>query len=67
LVEEGKDVILETKMLRLQAHIVGVEYGDRDAPANSFFERLTVELAAWVKPEAEDAEPRIPVSAPDSS
>jgi len=67
LVEEGEDVILETKMLRLRAHIVEVAYGDGDAPSNSFFEKLTVELAAWVKPEAEDAEPRIPVSAPGSS
>jgi len=67
LVEAGKDVILETKMLRLRAHVVEVEYGDGDAPHNSFFDRLTVELAAWVKPEAEDAEPRIPVSAPGSS
>lgn len=67
LVEEGKDLILETKMLRLRAHIVDVEYGDGDAPSNSFFEALTVELAAWVKPEAEEAEPRVPVSAPDSA
>ncbi len=67
LVEEGKDLTLETKMLRLRAHIVDVEYGDGDAPSRSFFERLTVELAAWVKPEAEGAEPRIPVSAPGGS
>jgi len=67
LVEEGKDLILETKMLRLQAHIVDVQYGDGDAPAHSYFEELTVELAAWVKPEAEEAEPRVPVSAPGSA
>lgn len=66
LVEERRDVVLETKMLRLRAHIVEVEYGNGDMPANSFFDRLTVELAAWVKPEGEDAEPRIPVTAPDS-
>ncbi|MGD2103834.1 MAG: hypothetical protein PVJ55_01815 [Anaerolineae bacterium] len=66
LVEEGRDVVLETKMLRLRAHVVEVEYGNGDMPANSFFDRLTVELAAWVKPEGEGAEPRVPVSAPDS-
>jgi hypothetical protein len=66
LVEEGKNMILETKMLRLQAHIVEVEYGNGEALRNSFFQRLKVELAAWVKPEAEEAEPRIPVSAPGS-
>ena len=64
LVEEGKDVVLETKMLRLRAHIVEVDYGDGDMPAKSFFNSLTVELAAWVKPEAEGGESRIPVSAP---
>jgi hypothetical protein len=64
LVEEGKDVILETKMLRLRAHIVEVDYGDGDMPAKSTFNSLTVELAAWVKPEVEGGESRIPVSAP---
>lgn len=67
LAEEGEDIILETKMLRLRTHIVEVEYAEADLPANSFFDRFTVELAAWVKPEAEDAEARIPVSAPESS
>lgn len=64
LVEEDKDVILETKVLRLRAHIVEVVYGDGDMPPESFFEKLTVELAAWVKPDAQDAEARVPVSAP---
>jgi len=66
LVEEGKDVILETKMLRLQAHIVEVQYGDGDTPSRSFFDSLTVELAAWVKPEAEGGESRVAVNAPGS-
>jgi len=64
LVEEGKDVILETKMLRLRAHIVEVDYGDGDMPVRSFFNSLTVELAAWVKPGTEEGASRIPVSAP---
>ena len=64
LVKEGDDVILETKMLRLRVHVVEVVYGRDDLPSNSFFERLTVELAAWVKPGVEGAEGRIPVSAP---
>jgi hypothetical protein len=62
--KEGQDVVLETKMLRLRVHIVEVLYGEGDLPSDSFFDRLTVELAAWVKPGAEDAEARIPVSAP---
>jgi hypothetical protein len=64
LVKEGEDMILETKMLRLRVHVVEVLYGRDDLPPDSFFDRLTVELAAWVKPGAEDAEARIPVSAP---
>jgi hypothetical protein len=43
---------------------VEVLYGKDDLPSDSFFERLTLELAAWVKPEAEDTEARIPVTAP---
>ncbi|MGD8966063.1 MAG: hypothetical protein PVI07_01020 [Anaerolineae bacterium] len=64
LLKEGEDVILETKMLRLRVHVVEVLYGEGGLPSDSFFERLTVELAAWVKPGAEDAKARIPVSAP---
>jgi hypothetical protein len=64
LVREGEDLILETKMLRLRVHVVEVLYGKVDLPPDSFFERLTLELVAWVKPGAEDAEARIPVSAP---
>jgi hypothetical protein len=64
LVREGQDVILETKMLRLRAHVVEVLHGEADLPSDSFFERLTVELAAWVKPGIEGAGARIPVTAP---
>jgi hypothetical protein len=64
LVGEGEDLILETKMLRLRVHVVEVLYGKDDLPPDSFFERLTLELVAWVKPGAEDTEARIPVSAP---
>jgi hypothetical protein len=64
LVREGEYLTLETKMLRLRVHVVEVLYGKDDLPPDSFFERLTLELAAWVKPEAEDTEARIPVTAP---
>ncbi len=67
LAEPGKDVILETKMLRLRARVVDVEYAQADLPPDSFFDKVTVELAAWVKPEAEEAGARIPVTAPDSA
>lgn len=47
LAQVGKDVVLKTKTLRVRARIVEAEYGMGDLPLNSFFERLTVELAAW--------------------
>jgi len=47
LAEPGLDVILETKTLRMRARIVEVDYGVGKLPANSFFQRLTVDLAAW--------------------
>ncbi len=60
LTEEGRDLILETKMLRLRAHVVEVEYAQGELPADSFFERFTVELAAWVKSEADEPEVGLP-------
>lgn len=57
LAEMGKDVILETKMLRVRARIVETEYGAGNLPPDSFFDRLTVELAAWVKPGREGMQP----------
>jgi hypothetical protein len=46
----GEDVLLDTKRLLVRARVVEAEYGMGNLPADSFFERLTVELAAWVKP-----------------
>jgi len=57
LVEEGKDVVLETKTLRVRARIVELSYGEGDLPQQSFFERFSVELAAWVKPGADTGAP----------
>jgi hypothetical protein len=52
--EVGEDVLLETKRLIVRARVVEAEYGMGNLPADSFFERLTVELAAWVKPGEEE-------------
>lgn len=57
LAEAGKDVILETRVLRLRARIVEVEYGTGNLPSQSFFEKMTIELAAWVKPDADTSSP----------
>jgi hypothetical protein len=55
LVEVGRDVVLETKTLRVRARIVEANYGMGELPPNSFFERLTVDLASWVIPEQKSA------------
>jgi hypothetical protein len=56
LAQPGEIVILETQTLRIQARIVDMAYGEPGPlPPNSYFERLTIELAAWVK--AEPAQP----------
>jgi len=49
LVQPGKRVLLETATLILEARIVDVNYGQGALPPNSFFERLTLELAIWQK------------------
>jgi hypothetical protein len=53
MIEAGQEAVLETKTLRVRARIVEAEYGMGNLPSNSFFERLTIDLAAWVKPEQE--------------
>jgi hypothetical protein len=49
LVEPQQQVLLETKTLQLLATIVDLEYGRGALPQNSYFERLTLELAVWPK------------------
>ena len=49
LAEPGKRILLETATLQLEARIVDMNYGQGALPANSYFERLTLELAVWPK------------------
>ncbi len=49
VVEPGKIVLLETATLQLEARVVDINYGKGALPENSFFERLTLELAIWPK------------------
>ncbi len=51
LATEGGVTVLETQTLRVQVRIVDLQYGSGPLPRNSYFERLTVELAAWTKEE----------------
>ena len=49
LIEAGKHLLLETATLQLEARVVDLNYGQGALPENSFFERLTLELAVWPK------------------
>lgn len=47
VVEQQAQVLLETATLQLLATVVDLEYGKGPLPANSYFERITLELAIW--------------------
>lgn len=47
LVQPGAAAILETNTLRMQARVVDMSYGTGPLPANSYFDRFTLELAVW--------------------
>lgn len=47
LVEPQVQVLLETATLQLLATAVDIEYGKGPQPDNSYFERVTLELAIW--------------------
>jgi hypothetical protein len=52
LARSGDTVSLETATLVVTARIVDMAYGGGALPPNSYFERLTIELAAYRKAEA---------------
>jgi hypothetical protein len=47
LVEPQSQVLLETATLQLLATVVDLEYGRGPLPDDSYFERITLELAIW--------------------
>lgn len=49
LLEPGGRLYLETATLVLEARVVDMNYGQGALPENSFFDRLTLELAIWPK------------------
>jgi hypothetical protein len=49
LAQPGATVLMETNTLRLQARVVDMQYGTGPLPPNSYFEKMTIELAAWRK------------------
>jgi len=46
-VEPQAQILLETATLQLLATVVDLEYGHAPMPNNSYFERITLELAIW--------------------
>ncbi|HEX2905622.1 MAG TPA: hypothetical protein VHO69_02090 [Phototrophicaceae bacterium] len=49
LAQPGAIIPLETNALRLQARVVDITYGTGPLPANSYFDKITIELLAWRK------------------
>ena len=49
MVERGKQVVLETAALQLVATVSDAEYGQGAMPEESYFDRLTLEIAVWPK------------------
>jgi hypothetical protein len=47
VVEPQAQILLETATLQLLATVVDLEYGRGPLPTNSYFERITLELAIW--------------------
>lgn len=47
--EPGKQILLETATLQLEARVIDMDYGEGAAPDQSYFQRLTMELAVWQK------------------
>ncbi len=63
----GDKLILETASLRVQARVVDLAYGTGAMPPNSFFERITIELAAWKREGAAAPASSTPAGLPDIS
>lgn len=49
LAESGETIVLDTASLQVEARIVDLSYGEGALPAESFFDRLTIELKAYSK------------------
>jgi hypothetical protein len=45
----GKQVVLETATLQLSASVADSQFGEGPLPPQSFYERMTLELAIWTK------------------
>ncbi len=53
----GGSVVLETKTLRMAVRVMDMDYGTGHLPENSFFQRITLELAIWELKEPAEVSP----------
>ena len=53
LIEAGKNILLETATLKLEARVIDMSYGKGSMPENSYFDRMTLELVVWQKNKTE--------------
>jgi hypothetical protein len=53
LAAAGKRILLGTQSLQLEARIVDMNYGQGALPADSYFERMTIEMRIWAKPKVD--------------
>jgi hypothetical protein len=49
LASPGMETVLETQTLQMVARVVDMQYGEGALPEESYFERITLELAVWSK------------------
>jgi hypothetical protein len=49
LAKPGTEAVLETETLQLIVRVVDMEYGEGAMPEESYFDRVTLELAVWSK------------------
>ncbi len=55
-IKPGMEVVLETTALRVKARVIELEYAQgSNYPPNSYFQKVTFELRAWVKQPATNA------------
>jgi hypothetical protein len=52
LIRKGEVYTLETQTLKVNTRIDDVAYGSGGLPSNSFFQQVSIELAAWSAPQA---------------
>lgn len=49
LLDAGQQILLETATLQLEARVIEMVYGKGALPSQSYFDRVTLELAIWPK------------------